>query len=250
MSVRHRIVRFDVFVGTNGSGKSHAMRKWLRLNTRNLILPASRADAQWRGLPELRTKVQFQTDERDPNGKRRLPIYTVPGIGKFDGNHVLYIEGDDAKREAMFKAVLHPQWGFHNGGIFIDDSKNFIRTKGSLPGDVRTFWGNRRLHMVDIFMAAWQYQDINADFYGFDPQLYIFRVEREPNPAVLEKFSDPNELITVHRWVQRVNDHLPRGYQWYYMAYPFVGNIRPGKDPRAVARAFAAKYLPPSVRPK
>lgn len=242
-----RVVRYLIFAGTNGSGKSHQMRKWLKANPRNLILPASRADKQWRGIAELQSKVVHRRDRFDAAGKKRIPMFVIPGVGGFQGNRVLHIEGTDKERSMMFDAVIHPQWGFDYGGIFIDDSKNFIKTKGSLPAKVRTFWGDRRLHQVDIFMAAWQYQDINADFYGFAPQLFIFRVEREPNRDVLAKFKRPDEFMATHRWVQAVNEWLPENYQWYFMPYPWIGNVRPGTDARAAAHAFAKANLPPGA---
>lgn len=217
-----RLAYFNVFVGMNGSGKSHNMLKWRAVNKRNLILPASRADKQWIGIPELKPKVVFPKDHMDPKGLRRRPTWIIPEIGTFQGDRVIHIEGSDQEREGIFHAITHPQYGFHSGGMFMDDSKNYIRTKGNLPGHVRTFWGNRRLHMVDIFLAAWQYQDINADFYGFGPQLFIFNVQREPNALVLEKMNDPAGFLAVHRRVQQKNAALPSNRRWYFEPFPAI----------------------------
>lgn len=218
-----RLVYFCLFVGMNGSGKSHNMLKWRKLNTRNLILPASRADKQWAGIPELKPKVVFVKDRMSMNPEARVAQWIIPGINDYTGDRVVHIEGSDAEREGIFKAITHPQHGFHNGGIFMDDAKNYIRTKGNLPGHVRTYWGNRRLHMVDIFMAAWQYQDVNADFYGFGGmQAFIFNVEREPTKAVLERIPNPDEFLAVHRRVRDRNAKLPRDRRWYFEPFPSI----------------------------
>lgn len=240
-----RMVYFLLFIGMNGSGKSHNMLKWLRLNQRNLILPASRADKQWKGIPELTPKVVFARDKMNPNPNARRAQWVIPGINDFTGNRVIHIEGSDAEREGIFNAIIHPQWGYHNGGMFMDDAKNYIRTKGNLPGHVRTFWGNRRLHMVDIFMAAWQYQDVNADFFGFGGlQTFIHNVERAPNRSVLEKMPRVEEFMQVHHWVARVNAELPKDYRWYSRPFPLIRGAALGTNPRAAAEAFARQSLP------
>lgn len=247
MQQGERIVRFNIAVGMNGSGKSHNMRAWRSLNRRNLMLPASRADKQWMGIPELEPAVVFLPDRMDPKGGKRAR-WVVPGINKFtQGERVVHIEGSDSERAGIFGSIIDRQYGFMNGGIFMDDAKNYITTKGNLPGNVRTFFGNRRLHMVDIFMAAWQYHDINADLYGFGPQLYIHNVEREPNKIVLEKMSDPDGFLQVHRWVRSVNLHLPKDYRWFWWRFPSEQAI-PKVHPELAAAAFARKFLPPAGR--
>lgn len=241
MSEQGRIVLFNLFVGMNGSGKSHQMKKWLRLNKRNLILPASRADKQWSGIPELLPQMIFVLDPMDPSGKRKRAQWVIPELGSFTGNRVIHIEGSDAQRTGVFNAIVHPQHGYHDGGMFMDDAKNYIRTKGNIPGNVRTFFGNRRLHMVDIFMAAWQYHDINADFYGFGPQLFVFNVEREPNRIVLEKMSDPEGFLKVHRHVRSQNAKLPRDKRWYFQPFPAIQNDRARTTQHPVADRGARK---------
>jgi hypothetical protein len=236
---QERIVLFNLFIGMNGSGKSHNMLKWLRLNDRNLILPASRADKQWKGVPELKPKVIFPVDKMDPSGTRRRAQFIIPGINDFTGNRVVHIEGSDEERAAIFHAVIHPLHGFHNGGVFMDDSKRYIRTKGNLPGDVRDFFGDRRLHMNDIFLAAWQYQDVNADFFGFGGiQTFLFNVERAPNRNVLEKFPNEAEFMRVHQWVAAVNAQLHKDTRWYYLPFPLLESVQVGTNARAAAVQF------------
>lgn len=236
-----RMVFFNLFIGMNGSGKSHNMLKWLRLNKRNLILPASRADKQWKGIPELTPKVVFVKDRMSPNPDARRAQWIIPGINNFEGNRVVHIEGSDQEREGIFNAIIHPQYGYHDGGMFMDDAKNYIRTKGNLPGHVRTFWGNRRLHMVDIFMAAWQFQDVNADFFGFGGlQMFVFNVERPPNRSVLEKAPDPEGLVRVYERVRAKNAALPRDRRWYYEPFPPIEPKAKAHDGRTDTSSPAA----------
>jgi len=220
------MVLFLLFIGMNGSGKSHQMKKWLRLNKRNLILPASRADKQWLGIPELVPEVRFVRDRMNPSGNGKRAMFVVPGIDDFTGTRVVHIEGSDLEREGIFNAIIHPQHGYHNGGMFMDDAKNYIRAKGNLPGHVRTFWGNRRLHMVDIFMAAWQFQDVNADFYGFGGlQSFVFNVERPPNRSVLEKCPDPEALLLAYNRSCLHNRRLPSNKRWHFEPCPPIAVI-------------------------
>lgn len=213
-----RMALLECYVGTNGSGKTFQMKKNLPMNARNLILPSSRADKEWHGIKELKPVLKFRLDERDPRGQRRIPYYTIPDLATFRGNRVLHVEGQYAAE--IFDAVIDPRTGFRDGALFMDDFKNYIPSQALLPGNVRTMFGNRRHRMLDIFMAAWTFQDINAEIIGFQPQWFVFNVTRPPSKAVEEKVDDfPGLLATYHR-VRQHNAALPAGRKWHFEPFP------------------------------
>ncbi|WKZ67149.1 MAG: hypothetical protein QY325_04285 [Flavobacteriales bacterium] len=219
--MRERLVRFDIFLGMNGSGKSYQMAKCRRFNERNLILPATRADKVWKGIPELKAVVGFKADPMDPAGRRRVPVVYYPEINSFKGDRVIFLEGSDRDRALAFNSIIHPEWGFHRGGFFMDDSKRYIHTKGSLPHNVREFFGNRRQNAVDIFLAGWQFQDINSDFWGFGGmQLWIGNVQRQPTSMLLENHPNPNGVIAAYLFSQAINGKLPTSQRWHFEPYP------------------------------
>lgn len=214
-----RLVRFDVFLGMNGSGKSYQMAKWCRTNTRNLILPATRADKVWKGIPELKYKAGRQPDPFRPGKGRDVLHY--PEINTFQGNRVIYLEGTDRERQLQFDAIIHPNWGFQNGGFFMDDAKRYIHTNARLPHMVREFFGNRRQNRVDIFLAGWQAQDINSDFWGFGGmQLWIGNIEREPTQMLLDNHPNAAGVMAAYRKSRAVNATLPPNQRWYFEPYP------------------------------
>ena len=232
-----RLVRFDVFLGMNGSGKSHQMAKWLRVNERNLILPATRADKVWKGIPELKYKVGAQPDPFAP-GKRR-PVLFYPEINTFQGNRAIYLEGTDRERALQFDAIIHPEWGFHRGGFFMDDAKRYIHTNGRLPHAVREFFGNRRQNRTDIFLAGWQAQDINSDFWGFGGmQLWLGNVERQPTRMLFDNHPDPDAVVAAMQRSRTVNAKLPERQRWHFEPFP---------NPPLGARA-AAPMAQPATR--
>lgn len=213
-----RMAMLECYVGTNGSGKTFQMKKNLPINRRNLILPSARSDKEWHGIKELRPVLKFRLDERDPHRRRQIPYYVIPELNTFKGNRVLHIEGQYAAE--IFDAVIDPQTGFRDGGLYMDDFKNYIPSQALLPGAVRTMFGNRRHRMLDIFMAAWTFQDINAEIIGFQPQWFVFNVTRPPSKSVEDKVDDFTELLATWRRVQHANTQLTPGRKWYFEAFP------------------------------
>jgi len=206
MSEREGVI--IIFIGTNGVGKSTAMKEFLPVNKRNLILPANRNDPAWHGNTELKDVCRQVPNKY--TGKDG-PEFSYPEIGKFKGNKVVHV--DSTYRNEMFQPICHTQRGFTNGGLFLDDFKNYIPAKGSVPGYVRNLFGGRRHLGLDIFMACWSFSDINIDFWTFNPQLVVHRTTMAPNNSVRDKIGQDkyNELCEM---VARVNKAAKNDY--YY----------------------------------
>ena len=49
-----RLAKFYILVGTNGTGKSTVMKKFLSVNERNLVIPPNRFDQTWDDVPEIK----------------------------------------------------------------------------------------------------------------------------------------------------------------------------------------------------
>lgn len=184
-----RIGAFLILVGTNGTGKSHLQKSLLKYNKRNFIIPANRYDENWDSVPEIRVK---ETPLR--YGKT---AYRIPDINKFAGNRKLTIDDDE-----IFKEICDQDRGFVNGGLFLDDFKNYIPATGRLPRHVNRLFSDRRMKMLDIFGAVHSFQKINPDFFDFDPTLIIFQTTRPINEDLRSKIGNYEQLEEI---VNRVN---------------------------------------------
>lgn len=189
-----RVADIMAFVGRRGCGKTTQMKKMLRVNRRNLIIPSDRADSAWHGIRELKGEWRRKIDERTG---REVPYYVLPDIDTFTGNRVVHIEGQYARE--MFDAIARPD-GFRNGGLFMDDFKNYLPAQGNLRGEVLGLFRRGRFSMVDIYLAAHSFQDINAQLVGFGVQWIVFDVERGPTDAVKNKMGDQFDglMATMH----------------------------------------------------
>lgn len=183
------------FVGSNGTGKSTTMKRMLELNRRNLIVPSNRLDSAWNQYPELVPEVFLEDDPWNPGKKRRA--FRVPDMATFTGTRVLHI--DDP---AQLNAITDERHGFKNGGLFLDDFRNYIPSKGNLPPHVAKIFTGRRHRMLDIFMACHAFQDLNMQLMQFEPELYVFRTTLPPNEAVEGKVAKWEALLAT---VERVN---------------------------------------------
>lgn len=199
------------YVATNGCGKSTLLKKLLPYNQRNLIIPSNRDDSAWHGIAELKPEVRFELDPRDPKGLRKKPVDVIPGLPSFSGNRVVHVDGPEA-----FEAVTHPGYGFKNGGLVLDDIKNYVESQALIPGHVRTLLGGRRHRMLDIFFAAWAFQDINADLYGFQTELFIGYVTRPPDRDLARKVRNYDELVDTWKRSYEINSRLPANRRWHY----------------------------------
>jgi hypothetical protein len=209
-----RMAEFLIFIGTNGTGKSFNQKKFLPVNNRNLIIPANGRDKAWHGFTKLTPKFRFETDPNDPKQKRQHKVWYIPGINSFKGVRVLDVDVLETDEDCLsvFRAVCHRQTGFIKGGLFVDDFKNYIFTKGTLPRYVRNLFNDRRHREVDIFMASHSMQDINGDMLQFNPKIVIFNTTLPPNDTVMGKIANSAQLMETYERVR----HKATKNQYYY----------------------------------
>lgn len=208
-----RQAELAILIGTNGTGKSTALKALLKMNVRNLIIPSSRSDTAWQGVPELETYVTYGPDPDNP--RREIPIPRIKELGSFTGNRVLHVDGN----ARLFDAVCDPRTGYFNGGLILDDFRRYIYTKGTLRSTVDGLFINRRHRMLDIYMACHAFQDISADVFRFDPMLYVGYTSLQPSEAVRGKVRRWEQLLQVIDRVNRTNQQRPEGQRWYKEAF-------------------------------
>lgn len=200
-----RKAKIYIGVGTNGTGKTTTLKTFLKANSRNLILPANKLDKAWNDYPTLQIKSRFVLDPKDYKQKRKILDLHVPKLNTFKGNQTIHIEPRERKGDEwdrLFEFVVGNVKGFKDGGLFIDDFKNYIKGSGLLPNGLRRLFGDRRHRMLDIFMASHSLQDINAELLQFEPTIILFKTTRPPNKSVQDKIQNYDQLLETF---ERVN---------------------------------------------
>jgi len=220
-----RKAAFYIAVGTNGTGKTVDLKKFLPVNSKNIIFPANRIDDAWDEIPEK--VIDFKWID-DPN------TFNVKMIQKYDtralyemkkGNRKIFLDYNDKKTlKAQVNDIINidilpnGRKAILNCGLFFDDYKNMIITKGTIPGYMRQVFNDRRHNMVDIFMATHGFNDINADFIPFGPTLIIKKTTMAPSKLFLDRIERPEELL---RTIDTVNRTAEKGGKNQYYSQLF-----------------------------
>src|SRR3989304_927091 len=168
-----REATFKLLIGTNNTGKSHVMRKFLSLNKRNLICFPNSKDSTWDGVKLIDVENLLTAASNNSifdfdiffnnRGEKMAPMQQKfkkllsREIQKFSGNRKIRI-----KHPQIFKIITDEDYGFYNGGLFLDDFKSCI-PRNNLPGYIRNLLDSRRHYMLDIFCATHAPKDIPPD---------------------------------------------------------------------------------------
>lgn len=209
----NRQAAFGIFIGTNGTGKTSRMKELLDVNARNLIVPSSRDDVAWNGFPELKWSVSYEPDPFRP--ERKVASVMLPTLNTFAGSSLLHVDGNIQ----VFDAVLNRTKGFRNGGLFLDDFRNYVFTKGTLRSEVDGLFINRRHRMLDIFMACHGFEDVSRDLLRYGPTLFIFRTTLPPNDSSVAKMANGPEFLAT---VERVNERAKRNPFYFEQFVPSI----------------------------
>lgn len=192
-----RQAKLMILVGTNGTGKTSAMKKLLAINERNLVLPSGPFDPGWNGYPALSARIDGYLPNPD-NPRQQLPNPVVDELTTFKGTKLLHV----TDRPIYFNAVLDTHKGFQNGGLFLDDFRNYILTKGTLKSNVGELFRARRHKRLDIFMACHNWEDVSRDLVAFNPSFVIFKTTIPPTRNSVDKMANVEAFLAA---VERVN---------------------------------------------
>lgn len=211
---------FKIFIGTNGVGKSFTAKKYTAINKRNLILPANKLDPAWHGFKELKVDRRKVLDPNDIKEQRQVWQYYAKEMQSFKGTRVLHIDQYD-KEKQEFKDLITPVNSYVSGLLLIDDFKNYLATKGTIPSYMRRIFNDRRHRKLDIILASHSLGDINADFIQFNPEITLFKCITPPNKTTLERMANPQKLLDTWKRVNEKNKQLeaqgkpPRYYETF-----------------------------------
>lgn len=208
-----RQAAFRIFIGTNGTGKTTTMKKYLAVNDRNLVVPSSRDDPAWRGYPELKWEVR---EMPDPFTGKNVRAVVFPEMHTFTGTHIVNVDGD----LRIFNGIIDQTRGMKRGGLFLDDFRMYIYSKGSISQEAVKLFIGRRHRELDIFMACHKGSDISSDLLGFNPDLVVGYTTSPPNDNTLAKVPNGQAFMDTCQRVNAINLKQPEGKRFYKELVP------------------------------
>lgn len=209
---------FLACIGVNGTGKSTFMKNWMPLNDRNIILPANMIEAAktWGSFPKLKPQHDFEVDQFDPKKKRLFMVWKIPNVRTFKGNRLIDVGvfREGSHKRSFFESICdtNSPYCYRDGALFVDDTKNYIISKGDLPNRIVSWFTARRHCMMDIFLAFHSFQDVNAQMIQYGLKFILFKTDLPPYGAVLEKISCVDDLIEMRNYVNKKAKTNP--YYW------------------------------------
>lgn len=191
---------------------------------RNLILPSNMDDSSdtWGDVTQvLKPEFKWVKEERPPGQKERyIKVWHFPGIKTFKGTAKIHLDDIPANEPKLtpvdlFRAVLRD---YKNGGLFMDDCKNYIYSQGNLPAWINGVFRNRRHKNISIYLAIHHYKDLNGDLLSFSPVIAMCRVGHLPNKSFLDKVPDPDHFLKVVKQVQDQSNPSKTNHDPYFCA--------------------------------
>lgn len=203
---------FGILVGTNGTGKTTQLQKLLKVNERNLVLPSGPYDPAWSGYKTLKDRIEYGPNVLDP--KKTVTIPVIEGMGSFTGTRLVNV----TNRAIFFDAVIDTNTGFRDGGLFMDDYRNYVLSKGTLRGAVSELFRARRHKRLDIFMACHGWEDVSRDLIAFNPTFFVFRTTLPPSQASVDKMANRDEFMKCIDRVNRITQSNPYYFERFQPA--------------------------------
>lgn len=204
-----------LFVGTNGTGKSTQMRRFTKVNDRNLIIPANKLDKAFDSISELKSQ-QLDVVIRG-KGKTPQELTVYPELNRFKGVRKVFCQDSLDLHGIIESPDVDPRRSFLKGGIFFDDFKNYVQSRGVFPSVFRRLFSDRRHREVDIFIAAHSWQYINPELFSFEPTCFVFKVTQPVTKQIQDKVQNIDELIEIQT---RVNERSEKDPYYFEVFHP------------------------------
>lgn len=209
-----REAEVNILVGTTGTGKSTAIKKLISTQKRALIFPANTYDPAWSEYEKIKPRKGWIIDPRDPKKKRRLPVWALADLHTFQGIRVLDLTAITDYRERMsLRDQVISVSGFKDGALVFDDFKNWIYSKGNLPGICRSMLGDIRHKRTDLFFATHALNEILWEMMVFVHNIYLFQTTLPPNDTFAGKMG--KRWFELMETYERVNAIAEKGNKHY-----------------------------------
>lgn len=210
---------FFAFVGQNGSGKTTLAKKFLALNSRNLIFPSNPIDGKrsWGDFPVLEPQY---VAELNPVKNKQERVLRLPQA-RYLQNGSFFVNTSNLRDHKSGLQLIHSLFNegtkayFGAGGLVIDDFKNYCIGKGTVPHEIKQMGINYRHFMTDVFLAFHGMQDVNGDLFTHGLRFWLFQTNQPPSDSALEKCFSPQELIETIEAINWINNNMPQ-YEGHY----------------------------------
>jgi hypothetical protein len=209
---KYRIAQFFILSGTNGTGKTTMLVNFFKINRRNLIFPANLHDKAFRKYKKVKPKFKWVTDPKDYNGKRKIKKWYIPNLNKFTGTYVVDVSEMELMDEDPRQVFDYVCKFMRNGGLFVDDFKNYVHSAGNTTNTFTKVFRDRRHRELDIFLASHSMSDINRELLKFKPTFLIFNITEPLSDTVKKKIVNNKELDAC---IKRVQTAYYNGDKYY-----------------------------------
>jgi len=180
-----RRCELGVIVGPPETGKSWLMLDNLKLNKKNLVFASSGYDKAW-NLENLK-KLGFKGSIFAPKDSDIKTAYKV--LKDFKEGVLVIVPDNFTGYDLGTLFFQNCARYFVNGGLFVDDSKTWILSKGNINTNCEKILIDARHKMTDVWICLHGLKDILGDIMTKKPTLYI----KNTSVAVPKKLLDQLE---------------------------------------------------------
>jgi hypothetical protein len=183
-----------VIVGRPATGKTTLVKELCKINSRNLIFASNMSDKAFKGFGQ----IYCPTDAEIDTCYNILKTFTK-------GNLIICPDKltDLLKAKKIFQNIARY---FSGGGIFIDDAKTWIISKGMLDIKSEKVLIDARHKMTDVFFCFHSFKDVLGDIIKMECSYFIKKTGSQLTKSKLAYF-DEDEQKKLIEIVNFVNSH-------------------------------------------
>ena len=208
------------FIGQNNTGKTTAQQNFVAVRKRNLIIKPNKYDTAWDKYPTINLEQilhtlpnrYFSVNELFESSTEKVRADRWEFAGKLRDVLNGYKEGTKAivcPNREVFKLIIDDDFGFNDGGLFIDDTKSNITSNNldAQPHVGKLMIGFRH-RMLDLYFSFHGPGKIPPGLMDHGPIVFLFKTSGSfANHK--GKFLNYDELVAAQ---QRINNHPNEHY--------------------------------------